>query len=114
MTESALKVAESAQQDVRQLRQEKSSDVSNSTVAVAAMERSIAALESKFDRCNMDALRAMALPNRIMYFQGLHAHQTGRSLQGGRENGCSSSLGLEDASDGGNQKSQPHPLMRCF
>lgn len=115
VAESALKVAEGAQQDVRLLRQERGSDVNNVSSAVATVERSIEALESKMDRCSMDALRSMSMPNRITYLQGLHAQQTGRRLQGGRENGCSSALELKDAADeGSNQKSQPRPLLRCF
>jgi len=106
LAESALRAAEGVQQDVRQLRQERSSDM-------ATVERSIQALESKVDRCSMDPLRGMSMQNRVMYLQGLHMQQTGRRLEGGREDGGSSSLELKDATDvGGGQRGQLRPLLR--
>jgi len=86
--QNALRVAESAQQGVRQLRQEKNSDEDRLALAVSRVERStcerIDALECKMEKHHLDQLRTLSTtPSKINFLQAMHAKSTGRRFGGG-------------------------------
>merc|ERR1712060_93169 len=116
VADSALRTAETAQQSVLQIRDEKKEAITNINTAVETVEHStkerLAALELKLDNSSLDALRTMSVPNRIMYLQSLHMQQTGRQLQGGKHNGGSITLLPKTVDADACQKGESHPLLR--
>lgn len=112
--QNALRVAEGAQQDVRQMRQERTSDADSLGLAVRMVENStrerLDALECKMEKGHLDLLRTGSTPAKINFLQGLHAMQTGRRFGGGSNGAALKDFAEADAP----QRSQgaARPLMR--
>lgn len=120
VAEKALGVAQNAEQFVLQMRNEKKEDLTTVSTAIStavdAVEHStkerLAALELKLDNSSLDALRTMSVPSRISLLQSLHMQQTGRQLQGGKQNGGCITLLPKSLDADVSQKGESHPLLR--
>merc|ERR1712039_222514 len=114
VAESALKVAENAQQAVLQLREESKSETCVVAERMEALEdrleRRLEAWESGFERRKGDTMKSLpaGTGGRIAHFQGLHQRQTGRRMLGGQENAM---VGAMEPNRGGD-KDAVGPLLR--
>merc|ERR1740121_1537030 len=114
VAESALKVADNAQQAVLQLREESKSETCVVAERMSALEdrleQRLEAWESSLGRHKGDGMKALSAGtgSRIAHFQGLHQRQTGQRMFGGQEN---SMIGAMEPNRGGD-KGAPVPLLR--